>query len=85
VNGGTEAAKSDCVIATVIETFAGAVTPISVETDIAMVSSMAVDTFAPSVGEDACVDCACELCVDDAEVPLGRAFFFFFKVLPLLK
>jgi len=55
---------------------------------IAMVTHMAVDTLAPTVGVDACVDCSCEDdCddCDDAEVPLlvGRAISF--KVLPLLK
>jgi len=64
---------------------------LSVETGIAMVAPMAVDTLAPTlapiVGADAYVDCASEdcvlLCVYDAEVPLGRAIYF--KALPLLK
>jgi len=32
---------------------------------------MAVDTLAPTVGADACVDCACEEDCDDAKVPLS--------------
>jgi len=53
-----------------------------------MVAPMAVDTLAPTVGVDACVDCVCEEdCddFDDAKVPLlvGRAISF--KALPLLK
>jgi len=68
VNGGTEATKSGCVIAAIVETDVGAVTPISVETGMAMVSLMTIDTLAPTVGADACVDCACIdcalLCVD---------------------
>jgi len=48
---------------------------------------VAVDTFTPTVGADACVDCAFEDCallyVDDAEVPIERAISF--KGLPPLK
>jgi len=50
---------------------------------------MAVDTLAPTVGADACVDCACEdcafVCEDDEEVPLLLERAISFKVLPLLK
>jgi len=42
---------------------------IYVETSITMVAPMAVDSLAPTVGSDACVDCGCDDC-DDAEVPL---------------
>jgi hypothetical protein len=89
VNGGTKVLISGCVIAAaVVETVAGAITPISVETGIAMVAPMAVGTLAPTVGADACVDYACEEdCddCDDAKLPLlvGRAISF--KALPLLK
>jgi len=87
VNGDTKATNSSCVIAVVIETFVGAVTPIFVETGMVMVTPMTVDTLAPTVWANACVDCACEncalLCVDDAKVTLGRAIYF--KALPLLK
>jgi hypothetical protein len=72
---------SDYVIAAaVVDIFVG----ISVETGIAMVARMAVDTLSPTVGADACVDCACENC-DNAEVLLlaGRAISF--KALSLLK
>jgi len=53
-----------------------------------MVASMTVDTLAPTVGANACVDYACEEdCddYDDSKVPLlvGRAISF--KALPLHK
>ena len=89
VNGGTKVPISGCVtVATVVETVAGAVTPISVETGIARVVPMGVDAVAPNVGADPCVDYACEeYCddYDDAKVPLlvGRAIIF--KAFPLLK
>jgi len=87
VNSGTKVTKSSCVIATIIKTFAGEVTSIYVETGMAMVAPMAVDTLTPTVGAGACVDSACGdcvlLCVDDAEVPLGRVISF--KALPHLK
>ena len=49
---------------------------------------MAIDTLAPIVGADACVDCACEEdCddCDDAEVPLLVGLAITFKALSLLK
>jgi len=61
---------SDYVIAVAVVDM---VMGIYVETSITMVAPMAVDSLAPTVGSDACVDCACEEgCddCDDAEVPL---------------
>ena len=49
-----------------VETVEGVVTPMSDETGIAMVAPTGVDTFKPSNGEVACIDCACEEdCEDD--------------------
>ena len=65
-----------------------AVTPISVETGIIMVSPMAIGTAAPTVGAYSCVDCACHKDCDychDAEVPLIVGLVIVFKDLPLLK
>jgi hypothetical protein len=64
---------SGCVIAAAgVKTIGGAATPFSVETGIVMVAPVAVDTLAPTVGADACVDYAyeedCDDC-DDVEVP----------------
>jgi len=42
------------------------VTPISFETGIAMVAATTVDTPTPTVGADACVDCAYKYDCDDA-------------------
>jgi len=89
MNGGTKVPISGCVVgATVVETVRGVVTPISIETGIAMVAPMVVDTLAPTVGADACVDYACEEDCDDcedAEVPLFLHRAVSFKALPLLK
>jgi len=85
VNGGTRVPICGCVIgAIVVEAVRGEVTPISIETGIAM----AVETLAPIVGANACVDFAYEEDCDDcdhAEVPrlVGRTISF--KALPLLK
>jgi len=69
---------SDRVIGTDVETVKGAVTPIFVETAIAMVAPTGVDTFKSPRGEVACKDCVCE---DDCEEDeLARAID-----LPLLK
>jgi hypothetical protein len=49
---------------------------------------MEVDTLAPTVGADACVDCACEEDYDDCndlEVSLLVGQAISFKALPLLK
>jgi hypothetical protein len=78
-----------CVIVEVIlGAFVGAVTPISIETGIAMVAPTTVDTLAPTVGANASVDCACEEdCndCDDIEAPLLVDLVIIFKALPLLK
>ena len=66
----------------------GAVTPISFETGTTMVAPMTVDTQAPTVGANACVNYACEKdCddCDDAESPLLVGLVMVFKALPLLK
>jgi hypothetical protein len=47
-----------------VETIEGAVTPMSVEPGIAMVSPTEFDTFKSPKGEVACTGCACE---DDCE------------------
>jgi len=60
----------------------------SVEIGIAMAAPTAVDTLAPTVWEDACVNCACEEdCddCDDVEAPLLVDLVIIFKALPLLK
>ena len=62
-----------------------AVTPISVETGMAMAAPTAVDTLAPTVGADSCVNYDCEEDCDDAEAPLHVALVIVFKALPLLK
>jgi hypothetical protein len=89
VNGGTKVHISSCVIAAaIVEAVGGAITPISVETGIAINAPMAVDTLAPTVGADACVDCACEEdCddCDDAELPLLVGQAISFKVFQLFK
>jgi len=74
VNGGTNVPISGRVIGVDVETVEGAVTPIFVETSIAMVSPTAVDTFKSPDGVVACKDGACE------ELELARAIN-----LPLLK
>jgi len=43
-----------------VETVEGAITPVPVETGIAMVAPTAVDTFKSFKGVVACRDCACE-------------------------
>ena len=45
MNGGITVPISGRVIGTDVETFEGAVTPISVETSIAIVAPIGVDTF----------------------------------------
>jgi len=53
-----------------------------------MVAPTRVDTLAPTVGADACVDCSCgEECgdCDDAEAPLMVSLVIVFKALSLLK
>jgi len=60
VNGGTKVPISDRVVGEDVETVEGVVTPISVETGIAMVAHTAVDTFKTPKGVVACKDCACE-------------------------
>ena len=52
--------ESGCVIwAITVEGVVGAVTPISVETGMAMVAPNAVGTLASNVGVDICIICAC--------------------------
>jgi len=78
INGGTKVPISGRVIGEDVETVEGAVTPVSVETSIAMVAPTKVDTFKSPKGEVACKDCASE---DDCEEDkLARAID-----LPLLK
>jgi len=78
VNGGITVPISGRVIGTYVETVEGAVTPISVETGIAILAPTGVDTFKSPEGEVACKDCVCE---DDCEEDeLARAID-----LPLLK
>jgi len=84
VNGGTNVTISGRVIVAVME----AVTPISVETGIAMVAPTTIDTLAPTVGTDVCVNCACEEdCddCDDVEATLLVDLIIVFKALPLHK
>ena len=69
----------------VVRMVVGAVTPIFVETGIAMVAPMAAHTLAPTVGADAYIDCSCENDCDDAEVPLLVDLVIVFKALLLLK
>ena len=64
VNGGITIPISGRVIETDVETFQGAITPISVETGIVIVAPTGVDTFKSPEGEVACIGCACE---DDCE------------------
>jgi hypothetical protein len=64
VNGGITFPISGHVIGTDVETVEGAVTPISVEIDIAIVAPTGVDTFKSPKGEVTCKGCACE---DDCE------------------
>jgi len=73
VNEGITVPISGCVIEEDIETVEGAVTPVSVETGIAMVSPKGVDTFKSPKGEVVCKD-------DCEEDELARAID-----LPLLK
>ena len=61
-----------------VEMVEGAITPVSVETGIAMVAPTAVDTFKSPKGVVACKDCACEDGCEEDE--LARAID-----LPLLK
>ena len=74
VNGGTKVPISRRVIGADVKTVEGAVTPVSVETGIAMVASTTVDTLKSPDGVVACKDGACE------EVELARAIN-----LPILK
>jgi len=65
----------------------GAVTLVFFETGIAIIAPTVVDTLAPTVGADACVNYGCEEdCddCDDAEAPLLVGLVIIFKVLPLL-
>jgi len=78
VNGGITVPISGRVIRTDVETFQGAITPISVETGIVIVAPTGVDTFKSPKGEVACKDCACEYDCEKDE--LARAID-----LPLLK
>ena len=61
-----------------IESVEGAVTPMSVETGIAMVASTEVDTFKSPKREVACIGCAFEEDCEDHELARGID-------LPLLK
>jgi len=86
VNGGTKVPISGRVIAVVIVgAVVEAVTPISVETGLAMDDSTTVDTLAPIEGADACVTRACEEDYDDGEAPLLGNLVIVSKALPLLK
>jgi len=61
VNDGIKVPIYGCVIgAVIVRAVVEAVTPISVETDMAMVSPMVVDTVAPTKGADTHVNCACD-------------------------
>ena len=66
----------------------GAVTPMSVETGMAMVAPQAVGTLAPTIGVDVCVIFAfeedCNDCDDIEELVLADLGILF-KVLPLHK
>lgn len=71
-----------------VGTVVGAVTPISVETGMTMGSPTTVDTLAPTLGEDASVNCDCEEdCdyFDDVETQVLVDLVIILKVLPLLK
>ena len=89
VNDGIKVPIYGCVIgAVIVRAVVEAVTPISVETDMAMVSPMVVDTVAPTKGADTHVNCACdEVCddCDDIEAPILVDLVIIFIVLPLLK
>jgi len=52
-----------------VETVEGAITPVFVETGIAMVAPTAVDTFKSPKGVVACRDCACENSCEEGELP----------------
>jgi len=75
---------SGCVIVTVIvAAVVEAITPISVETSMAMIAPTAVDTLEPTEWADACVYCACEEdCddYDDIEVSVLADLVIIFKV-----
>ena len=65
MNGGITFPFSSHVNGAYVETVEGAVTPMSVETGIAMVAPTGVKTFkSPNGGVD-CIGCACE---EDCEV-----------------
>jgi len=64
VNGGTKVLIYGRVIGEDFETVEGVVTPVSIETGIAMVSPTAVDKFKSLKGVVTCKDCAYE---DDCE------------------
>ena len=64
VNEDTKVLIYGRVIGEDVETVEGAVSPVSVETGIAMVAPTGVDTFKSHKGEVTCKDCACE---DDCE------------------
>jgi hypothetical protein len=81
---------SGCVIVAVIaRVVVEAVTLISVETGMAMVSStVVVGTLAPTKGADARLDCPCEDDCDDCdniEAPILMDLVIIFKASPLLK
>jgi len=65
-----------------------AVTPISVETSMAMVAPKVVDTLAPTAGAYTHVNYACQEDCDDChdiEAHVLADLVIIFKVLPLLK
>jgi hypothetical protein len=59
IGGGIDAIWLECVVAAIVETDVGAVTPIIAETVIGEVTLIEFDTLAPLTGT--WVDCSCVL------------------------
>jgi hypothetical protein len=63
----------------------GVVTPISVETGMAMVAPKAVGKLAPTAWVDVCVICAYKEDCNDIDAPVLADLVILFKALPLRK
>jgi len=89
LNGGMKVPISGRVIrAVIVGAVVGAVTPIYVETGVAMVAPKAVGTCTSIVRMDVCVICACEEdCndCDDIKAPVLADLVILFTALPLHK
>jgi len=73
VNEDTKVLIYGRVIGEDVETVEGAVSPVSVETGIAMVAPTGVDTFKSHKGEVTCKDYSCE---DDCEEDCNALFIY---------